>query len=302
MASYNNFNTVMLDLGGHRIDVAGARTEFYPHPGALPVVEPASSIEADLVRRDFSINAMAILLGDQPQLVDPHNGYEDLRRGVLRVLHSGSFSDDPTRAIRAARYMSRLGFTIEPETESLLLATNLSTISDNRRRTELERLAREETGVDGLELLASWGLIDPHEGGIALAREISKLLENKPWEGRASKGEAILAAALDPLGEAAELAAAEPERPSQAVALVGRRDADQLILARALGAEWLDRYMAEWRQVSLEIDGADLLAAGVPEGPAVGRGLQAALRRKLDGEIGGREQELAAALEAAKER
>ena len=74
------------------------------------------------------------------------------------------------------------------------------------------------------------------------------------------------------------------------------------MLARALGAEWLDDYLAKWRSVELEIDGADLIAAGVPEGPALGRGLAAALRAKLDGEIAGREQELAAAAAAAGRR
>ena len=69
---------------------------------------------------------------------------------------------------------------------------------------------------------------------------------------------------------------------------------------RALGASWLDRYVGEWHAVSLEIDGGDLLAAGVPQGQALGRGLDAALRRKLDGEIAGREQELEVALLAAK--
>ena len=72
------------------------------------------------------------------------------------------------------------------------------------------------------------------------------------------------------------------------------------MLARALGADWLDDYMREWRLVSLEIDGADLIAAGVPQGPALGRGLAAALRAKLDGEIEGRDQELAVATEAAR--
>jgi tRNA nucleotidyltransferase (CCA-adding enzyme) len=74
----------------------------------------------------------------------------------------------------------------------------------------------------------------------------------------------------------------------------------ELALARAMGAEWLDRYVGEWRDVKLEISGDDLLAAGVPEGPAVGRGLEASLARKLDGEISGRDAELATALEAAK--
>jgi hypothetical protein len=67
-----------------------------------------------------------------------------------------------------------------------------------------------------------------------------------------------------------------------------------------MGATWLDRYLAEWRGVSLEIDGSDLIAAGVNEGPALGRGLDAALRKRLDGEVHDREQELAAALEAAR--
>ena len=67
-----------------------------------------------------------------------------------------------------------------------------------------------------------------------------------------------------------------------------------------MGAEWLDRYVSEWRAVALEIGGEDLIAAGVPQGPAIGRGLGEALRRKLDGEIAGREQELEAALEAAR--
>jgi len=83
-------------------------------------------------------------------------------------------------------------------------------------------------------------------------------------------------------GGEAELARATPARPSEAVALAHGRDPIELVLARALGAEWLDRYMREWRSVSLEIDGADLLAAGVPQGPRLGRGLEVALRRKLE--------------------
>ncbi len=104
---------------------------------------------------------------------------------------------------------------------------------------------------------------------------------------------------LGPWDGAEELAVASPAQPSQAWALARGHGPTDLLLARALGAEWLDDYMGVWRAVELEIDGADLIAAGVPEGPALGRGLAAALRRKLDGEISGREQELAAALEAS---
>jgi tRNA nucleotidyltransferase (CCA-adding enzyme) len=97
-----------------------------------------------------------------------------------------------------------------------------------------------------------------------------------------------------------ELAAATPERASEAVRLASAWDPAQLLVARALGAEWLDRYAAEWRHVGLEITGDDLLAAGVQEGPAIGRGLDAALSGKLDGEISGRDEELRIALAASR--
>jgi len=88
--------------------------------------------------------------------------------------------------------------------------------------------------------------------------------------------------------------------PSAAVQLARAHDGVTLALARALGAEWLDRYVEEWRDVRLDIDGEDLMEAGIPEGPAVGRGLAAALRAKLDGEVNGAEEELRVALEAAR--
>jgi hypothetical protein len=112
----------------------------------------------------------------------------------------------------------------------------------------------------------------------------------------------MLVAALGPVGREAELAAAVPSRPSEAVELARDARPEELVLARAMGGAWLDDYVREWREVTLEIDGSDLTSAGVPEGPAVGRGLGKALRRKLDGEISGRDEELRVALEAAEER
>ncbi len=112
----------------------------------------------------------------------------------------------------------------------------------------------------------------------------------------------MLAAALGRgVSEARELASAEPARPSEAVERARGHTGVELALARALGAEWLDRYVLEWRGVRLEIGGSDLIAEGVAEGPAVGRGLREALRAKLDGEVDGRGEELRAALAAARE-
>ncbi len=298
--SHERFATAKARLDGHEVDIAAARGETYPHPGALPVVEPAPGIEADLARRDFTINAMAIPLFGEPELIDPHGGRADLQAGYLRVLHPRSFADDPTRSIRAARYAARFDFELEPATANLLKEADLGTVSADRRDTELMRLAGEAEAAAGFALLASWGLVKLRKGGAELAVRVAELLSAPPWSAVVPRERGVFAAALGPVGGEGDLAASAPERPSQAVELARGRDPIELALARALGAEWLDRYIAEWRSVGLEIDGEDMIAAGVAQGPALGRGLQEALRRKLDGEVEGREQELEVALNAAR--
>jgi tRNA nucleotidyltransferase (CCA-adding enzyme) len=300
VVSHERFATAKVVLDDHEIDIATARTESYPQPGALPLVEPAARIEADLARRDFTINAMAIPLAGDSDVIDPHGGREDLAAGLLRMLHRGSFLDDPTRALRAARYAARFGFELEAETEGLLRDADLSTVSADRREAELLRLACEAEAAQAFALLAEWGLVELRGGGTELVTELVGLLQSDPWAEITPRGRALLAAAVGPPGGEEALARERPERPSQAVALAVGRDPVELALARALGAEWLDRYLAEWRDVALEIDGEALIEAGVPQGPAIGRGLDEALRRKLDGEISGRDQELDVALAVAR--
>jgi tRNA nucleotidyltransferase (CCA-adding enzyme) len=297
---HERFGTAKVVVDGHELDIASARTETYAAPGALPDVSPAAGIEDDLRRRDFTINAMAIPLQGEPRVIDLHGGRADLEAGLLRALHTRSFVDDPTRAIRAARYAARFGLELEPGTAELLRASDLETVSADRRRAELLRLAAEDSAPAGLALLGAWGLVEPREGGFELAARAAELLAAPPWSELVPRPPALLAAALGPAGGERALAAKRPERPSQAVELARGRDPVELALARALGAAWLDDYVNTWRDVKLEIDGADLIAAGVPPGPALGRGLEAALRAKLDGEVAGRERELAAALAAAR--
>ena len=301
VTSHERFGTAKVSFAGHELDVASARSETYAHPGALPEVQIGARLDEDLARRDFTINAMAIPLHGDLELIDPYGGEADLVTKRLRVLHPRSFVDDPTRAIRAARYAARFGFELEPETADLLRWADLGTVSAERREAELLRLAGEGEAVRGFGLLAEWGLVELREGGVELASGVAELLEAAPWSKVAARDRALLRAAQGPAGQEASLAAASPAQPSEAVGLAARREPLELLLARALGAEWLDRYLAEWRDVALEIDGDDLMRAGIPEGPAVGRGLQAALRRKLDGEVSGADQELAAALEAARD-
>jgi tRNA nucleotidyltransferase (CCA-adding enzyme) len=296
---HERFSTAKATLGDLEIDLASARAESYPSPGALPEVRPAG-LKEDLARRDFTVNAMALPLLGEAELIDPHSGRSDLAAGLLRVLHDGSFIDDPTRALRAARYAARFDFELEPQTAELLRAADLGTVSGDRRAAELLRLASEPQAARGLQLAAEWGLLHLRHGADELLPAVDALLEKPPWNQVAARPRAMLVAALGPAGREAELAAAQPPRPSEGVELTRGARPEELLLARVMGAEWLDDYLREWRNVDLEIDGADLIAAGVPEGPAVGRGLQEALRRKLDGEIKDREDELEVALRAAR--
>ena len=147
--TYSQFGTATVKLQGKRFDLATARQETYLKPGALPRVVP-STIQKDLGRRDFSINALAIaLVGPEPgRLLDPFGRAEDLELGLIRVLHAGCFIDDPTRILRAVRYEQRLNFRIEAETHKLLLEAVegglVATVSGARIRRELEHMFQEE--------------------------------------------------------------------------------------------------------------------------------------------------------------
>lgn len=295
-----HFLTGKLEAGDREIDVAQTRAESYPRPGALPEVRRAS-IGEDLARRDFTVNAMAYPLADGAGLLDPHGGVDDLRAGRIRVLHDGSFSDDPTRALRAARYAARFGFELDPGTAGLLADADLSTVSEDRIQNELRRIAAEEDPARALRLLVDWGVmptLDP--AAPERVAEVVRLASDPPWSDWVDRDLAVMLAIVRPLPQIRELVSAEPERPSDAFRLAQTWDPAQLLVARALGAEWLDDYAEKWRAVTLEITGEDLIAAGVPEGPAIGHGLEAALSGKLDGELSGREQELQIALTAAR--
>ncbi len=298
---HERFATATVPLDGRELDLATARSETYRSPGALPQVRPASLTE-DLGRRDFTVNAMAVPLVGEPRLIDPHCGLGDLEAATLRVLHDGSFVDDPTRALRAARYAARYGFALEPDTERLLRAADLGTVSRDRVEADLRKLAREPRARRGFELLGEWGLLALDPFAPELVEAVGDIVAAEPWTSVVDREDAVLAAALGRgLEGARELEAARPAAPSDAVKLARGHDGATLALARALGADWLDTYVSEWRDVRLEVDGGDLLAAGVPEGPAVGRGLAAAMKARLDGAAANAEEELRIALDAARE-
>lgn len=297
------FGTATIAFDGSRVDLTRSRRERYQRPGALPDVEPAP-IRADLGRRDFTVNAMAVPLSGPVELIDPYDGLVDLDARRLRVLHRGSFRDDPTRSIRAARYAARLRMDLEPGTAALVEDADLSTVSGDRVEAEVRRTAREAAAPWAFALLDGWGVMFLGQGRLALISSISQIAGERSWVTASERAEAISIAVLGgpALDAAVELAATDPERPSQAVALGASHGRGLLIVALAAGATWVDPYLNEWSQVRLEIGGEDLMAAGIPEGPAIGAGLRAALAGRLDGTIGaGRDSELDAALTAARE-
>ncbi|MGZ5314993.1 MAG: hypothetical protein ACXW0S_03920 [Solirubrobacterales bacterium] len=307
LVEHERFDTANVVLGELDVDIARARTETYARPGALPAVAPATIAE-DLARRDFTVNAMAVPLEGEAELLDPHGGLADLRAGLLHVLHPGSFADDPTRALRAARYSARLGFSLEPETERQLRAADLATVSEDRIIGELGRIAVEERPSAALALIADWGLLDL---GTApkLAAALERLFDSEEaWAGFADRGTAILLAvapaerARELRGRAARLSHhSPPGSPAEIHVLAHDHSAAVLAIARAAGARWLDEYASRLRHVDLEITGYDLIEAGIPEGPAIGRALNAALAAKLDGTALDREDELRVALAAVPE-
>jgi tRNA nucleotidyltransferase (CCA-adding enzyme) len=332
--THERFGTATVRADGLVVDLAGTRRERYDEPGALPVVEPAPLAE-DLARRDFTVNAMAVGLSgaDTGVLHDPHGGNADLDARLIRVLHPRSFVDDPTRLLRAVRYEVRLGFRMDQETERLareaVEAGALATVSGPRVRDELLDLLGEEEAPAGLERVRELGIdrglhpaldadselaaaaaLGAAETGAdrqlaALAALVSRAPDElEPWLDSLAlgRGPRMQVAAAARQGPSLPRALRADLPPSAVNALLRCEPAETLAVALAHGAPAgpIQRFLADLRDVHLEITGDDLVAAGVPQGPAIGRALDETLRMKLDGLVSGREEELRTAVDIAR--
>jgi tRNA nucleotidyltransferase (CCA-adding enzyme) len=331
IVGHERFGTATVRVGDLTIDIATARRERYPAPGALPEVEEAS-IEEDLARRDFTINAIAIALPDG-DIVDPHDGQADLNARLIRILHARSFLDDPTRLLRALRYEARLGGRLEEDTEQraqeAIAGGALDTVSGKRIRDELLDLLREPEAPAALERMRDLKLdCALHPAWRVLpGRAASALLACA--DTGADPALASLAAlmvpdaeALHPMLDRLALTRHERDRVARAAEVGGHlahrleadladseihgllhcEPAETLAVALAWGApgEPVLRFITDLSGARLEVTGDDLVAAGVPESRAIGAALDETLRRKLDGQVSGREDELAVALEIAR--
>jgi tRNA nucleotidyltransferase (CCA-adding enzyme) len=334
---HEKFGTAVVLYGDdERVDAVTARTEFYDAPAALPTVEHAS-IREDLFRRDFTINAMAVSLkgDDLGRLVDPFGGRRDLEARTIRVLHNLSFVDDPTRIFRAIRYENRYGFRMDEHTLRLARGTIemglVGDLSSARLRDELVALLEEGEVDHSILRLAELGAdhaIHPHlaadQEAVALFARLRGLRDRyglaiPSWR----LGLAALARKLSPdeaydwlqrlkvrRRDAEGIAAAVTvgprlvERlrggaePAEVVALADPYAPDAPLFALALDdLAPLHEYFERLRAVRLEVSGADLAELGLAESPRVGEVLSELRRRKLNGELDGRESELAAARE-----
>ena len=214
---HGSFGTVALQLDGIPLDLATARQEHYPAPAENPVVR-AGTLGADLARRDFTVNAMALDLVTG-ELVDLHHGQEDLASGQLQFLHAGSVQDDPTRVIRAARYAARLGFQLEEESCAQIRSTiqqwpwgwrhgdaalEAPPALATRLRMELERLLEREPWPQALDLLEQWQALPLLDSQL---QQDPRRTQRLHWARRLGLPlmPAFLLGAADPLGAAQRL-------------------------------------------------------------------------------------------------
>ena len=155
------FGTIGARFGAHTVEITTYRADVYDGETRKPVVEFGSTLEGDLIRRDFTVNALALRL-PQRVLVDPSGGVDDLLAGRLTTpgAPESSFGDDPLRMLRAARFTSQLGFTVDEATRQAMehLADKLDIVSVERISDELSKLLRTDAPRAGLELLVDTGL------------------------------------------------------------------------------------------------------------------------------------------------
>jgi tRNA nucleotidyltransferase (CCA-adding enzyme) len=328
----------VVDAAGFRFDFAPCRDEVYRAPAVLPEIVPGG-LRADLRRRDFTVNALALRLdgsGELIDLIDLHGGVADLERRALRILHPGSFRDDPTRALRGIRFELRFGFRMTAETLAALAeavaAGHFAALSGARWRQELELLWGDPAlAAGGVERMAELGLLAALHPRLAPSARVDKVLKvHGQWPEGVDLWRLVLAAlaadlspgergeladrlllaggdrralmGLEERQEAREILTGE-QRPHAVAAALDRLQGDALLLLLAESGDgerrWVERYLRELRPLALAVRGADLLAAGVSPGPEIGRALAATRRARLDGEIGAAE-ELAYALSVLK--
>ena len=327
---HNRFGTATVEMDGAQVDLVTARKEVYPVPGALPVVEP-SSLEDDLARRDFTINAMALPLdGDVEGLVDPLGGRQDLIDGLVRTIHPQSFKDDPTRLFRAVRYEQRLDFILDRETlrqfSAAVEGRNCDAVTGDRLRHELGLAFRERHPEKVLGRAVELGLLSSIVPGLGQGKWVERWAEGgrNKGEGSAEEWGPWLAALAYPLSQAdgealvrrlnmprawanivrcsTELRWLEPRleqadlSPSALARLLAGQEKETIEVVAKItdspaAARNLNRFLEGESDIRPALKGDDLLEMGVPQGPTLGRMLAELRDMRLDRKVNSEEEE-----------
>ena len=302
------FVTARVGHGPQRLDLAALRSERYPRPGALPVVRSGVSIEVDLPRRDFTVNAVALGVAGprRGELLDPLGGLDDLAARRLRALHARSFRDDATRLWRGARYAAAFGLRPEPVTAGWIADAPrwLAPLSGRRLWVELARAAGARRVGANVRLLAEWGALRGVQRGWSLPAEAAHALARRPGPHPPELLLAVLLARL-PQREAIATRLAAPREAQRAArdaaALLAAADDAPSTLARLegtgasgrLAALWLDpdrqrvlqRALRRWERSASPLHARALQRLGIAPGPELGAWLDCLRRARYLGTL-----------------
>ncbi len=324
---YPQFSTASVTVKGVRLDLASARKERYIKPGALPTVVHGN-ISDDLKRRDFSINAMAIQLGKDTNLeiIDMHNGLDDIENKIIRILHSESFSDDPTRMLRGIRYEQRLQFSFDQRTENSLSynLSLLSHVSGERLMREIEKWYYEEDPckviyrADELKILSSFHKSLSGTGSLlkAIMQENTPVrLDHNIWLGlmfhKLSVKQMLTLESTLKFSNQQRKLVYEVLRLYQLYEPLSRERIEDTLLYKLLSnsstksieihiclarnttiKENLIRFVNTLRNIKPMLTGNDILNMGIINGPLIGSILEALRDARLQGLIGSKQEEI----------
>lgn len=309
-----------LDLRPPTLDLITARSETYKKPGSLPIIKP-STIDDDLLRRDFTISAMAVRLDGSHfgELLDPLNGQNDLEKGIVRALHPRSFIDDPTRIFRAVRYEQRYSFTLHPSSVILVNSESLSilkTLSGERIRHEFDLIFEEENSSRMLSRLHELGIFHVFDPSLPKFNDrYSGFLNSEPPAGfRISVNKILLNYLLWFMDSSVDVINFHSKRLdftselTEAALAVVQLKKELNLFADAKPSRWtlrlekiplisvyalwlvsnepaLKEFLVNWRRIKAIVTGDDLKARGVPTGPRYKKILSQLRIAWLDGDV-----------------
>lgn len=314
----SQFQTIQVRGAGLVIDLARARGEVYSFPGALPKISPTDSLNEDLQRRDFTINAIAfsLLKGEVGKILDPFSGRKDLKKKKLRVLYRGSFRDDPTRAFRGIRYRHRFSFSFHWTTqkefhEALKVIPN---ISFERVKNELMRISEEENRALMFEEIYKRGLIESILGSqvkkLPAFEELHQSLSPPqtdhwiyffslflmPYRNSKDKIESLPLRREErrSLHEILSLSITSPPRTLEEAHTLLESVSDNVVKTLALfwgEKEFLEIYLKKRRSIKPYLTPYDLMSLGIKKGPFINKVINSIKLERLKGKIKTQEDE-----------